>query len=255
MPENISTGSGTEGSWYWGDIGTESSWVISGNANYITNAGTVVFIKVEKEGLHSELVFKFLKKKLSILGNTRYKSRLKRLRRLAYTYFKQGQNALSDRFLAELKRETILSEVYGCGLRFYLKKSLIDQYKYKVRGGHISHTLYDKYTNPIPKDIAYKKLKLEKSKIFDDFVIYHYWNEEAEDKKKKREENKNVKVSEEEKSQMRDPILFGIRKDCPDILFFIDEWVDDYCDLSFDELVNKLPVKEKDIKISINPTI
>lgn len=241
---------------YWGINSTNGSisnnWVISGNGSYQSPAGTSINIDEKdpyrEKGVNPVLVFKFWKKNLTAFGNQKYKARINKLKKLAFNYIKLGHNALGKKLLAKLTEETRFCEMYGAGIKYYIKASLIYKYKHKVRGGHISDTLFKNYTKVIPKDILEKKRKLEKLKIFDDYVIYHYWNEKLEKKKEKKEE---IKSSEE--AAMRDPILFGICKDIPDKLFFIDEWDDDYCDLTFDELIDGLDVEEEDMKIGPNP--
>jgi hypothetical protein len=44
-------------------------------------------------------------------------------------------------------------------------------------------------------------------------------------------------MSSDEKSKMRDPILFGYIKET-DRLYFIADWEDEYCDLTFDEIID-----------------
>lgn len=234
----ISTGS---------DDGTSTSngWDISGTAEQVTNLTSA---KIEnKEGLHPKLVFRFMKKKMSILGDFKYKKRIKKLEKLAQEYLDLGHYALSEKFLNKITEEMVFSEMYGVGIKFYLEKSIINKYKYKVRGGHISDTPFDKYTGVIPKNILKEKAKLEKLGIFDEFIIYHYFNSELEEKKEKKEP-----ISSDEKLAMKDPILFGINSKLPNKLFFIEDWESEHCDLSFSELIDTLDVEEKEITITSN---
>jgi hypothetical protein len=228
-----------------GGYSTNIDWTISGAATYTTPGGTEVNIK---QGVHPTLVFKLWKKKLGVIPNYKYSRRIKRVKALAQKYLKLGHYALSDKFLAKISYETRMSEIYASGIKMFLPKSLIDKYKYKIRNGHIADTLFEKYTNPIPDNILILKKELEKRKVLDSFVIYHYWNEKLEEKKEKKQPR-----SDEEKLAMRDPILFGICKDIPDKLFFIADWDDDYCDLTFDEMIDKIPLKDKDIEVPLNP--
>lgn len=243
------TTAGTMISWNVNTI--QGDWYIAGTGNYVTTFGTQIAVKEESgtKGLHSELVFKFIKKKLSILGQYKYEKRIKKLKKLAAKFAASGQEILCRKFLNQLKTEVVLSEVYGAGIKMCISKDMVNSVKHKVRGGHIADTAFDKYSNPVPDDVLVLKKKYEKIKVFDDFVVYHYWNEKLEEKKEKREKDKNVKINTEEKRAMRDPILFGTRTDTPDLLFFIADWDDEYCDLSFDELVDKLPIKDDDVVI------
>lgn len=244
---------------YWGSEAATSNddtslnfWNIIGTGSYASPGGTGVNINEEdpysKDGINPVLVFKLWKKNLTVFGDHKYKARINKLKKLAVSYLKLGHSALSKKFLVKLTEEIRFSEMYGAGIKFYIKMSLINKYKHKIRDGHIADTPFKKYTRVIPKDILEKKKKLEELKVFDDYVIYHYWNEKLERKKEKKEE-----IKSSEKMAMKDPILFGICKNIPDKLFFIGEWDDDYCDLTFDELIDKLDVSEEDMRINPIP--
>jgi hypothetical protein len=225
---------------------TATQWDMNGTAYYETPAGTS--INVKKQGVHPTLVFKLWKKKLGIISNYKYTKRVDKVKALAQKYLSLGHSALGEKFLNKIAYEVRMSEIYASGVKMFLSKTLIDHYKYKVRDGHIADTQFDKYTGVIPEHILKVKNELEKRKIFDAFIIYHYWNEELEEKKEKKQPR-----TAEEKSAMRDPILFGVCADIPDKLFFIADWDDDYCDLTFDELINQLPVEDKDVEITGKP--
>lgn len=246
-------------SWYDDDGTTSgitstdaSSFVVRGDAVYYSSAGTVVNVKVDdKKGLHPNLVFKFIKKnKMSLLGKRRYENRIKKIEKLALKHIDEGHNALAEKFLNKLSEEVKLAELTGAGVKMFVLKSLVNKHKHNIRGGHISDTPFEKYTKTIPSSVLKTKKKFDDLKVFDDYVIYHYWNEKAEEKKKKKE-----KVSSEERESMRDPILFGVCKDVPDKLFFVDDWDDEYCDLTFDELVDKLPIEDEEVEIPRKPDL
>jgi hypothetical protein len=230
-----------------GGFTTMTNWSINGSAYYETPAGSQVSVK--KQGVHPTLVFKLWKKKLGVISNYKYSNRIDKVKALACKYLKLGHSALGEKFLAKISYEVRMSEIYASGVKMFLSKSLIDKYKYKVRDGHIADTQFNKYTGVIPDHILKVKNELEKRKVFDAFIIYHYWNEELEEKKEKKQPR-----TAEEKSAMRDPILFGVCADIPDKLFFIADWDDDYCDLTFDEMINQLPVEDKDVEVSSNPS-
>jgi hypothetical protein len=63
-------------------------------------------------------------------------------------------------------------------------------------------------------------------------VIYHYYEEAIEKKVEKKQ-----KITPTEKAKLRDPIIFGIIRET-NRLYFVDDWSDDQCDLSFDDIVD-----------------
>lgn len=220
-----------------------SGWTTEAAFGYGTPGGSAIEIQ-KKKGINPVLVFKLWKKKMGVMGDYRYNARIKKLKKLAAKYAMEGHDALSTKFLRKLAEEVRLAEISAAGVKMFIQKSLITKYKNDIRGGHISDTLFDKYTNVIPDRVLKKKKKVEKAKVFDNFVIYHYYNSELEEKKEKKEP-----IKADEKSAMKDPILFGVCDDIPDKLFFIDEWDDDYCDLSFSELVDKIKLDDEDVEI------
>jgi hypothetical protein len=155
-----------------------------------------------------------------------------------------GHSVLSKKFLAKLTEEMKLAEIAGAGIKLCIMKESVDKYKNKIKGGHISDTLFDKYTNVIPDDVLKRKNDVEKCKVFDKFVIYHFYDDKLEEKKEKKE-----KISQDEKAAMRDPILFGVCKEMPDRLFFIADWEDDVCDLCFSDLIDKLKLDDEDVSL------
>lgn len=80
-------------------------------------------------------------------------------------------------------------------------------------------------------DIIRKKTDIDKYEIFDNYVILHYdfdnnGTDLPSDKKK------------EEVEKRKDPILFGIIAGS-NKLYFIGDWIDEYCDLRFDDVVKQ----------------
>lgn len=221
---------------------TSSSWIrVDGTAEYVS-CGTS--FEVKKGGISANIYFKFVKKKFKLLQTMRLEARLKKLEKAFYLAIENGQDALAEKFLKQVALETKECELYAKGIRFFIEESDLQKHKYKVRGGHISDTRFSDYTRIIPKAVLKKKKEVEE--WFDDFVIYHYWSEEAQ---------KDIKsMSKEEKQQMRDPILFGITKES-NKLYFIADWEDDYCDLTFTEIVDALDKEEKDITIRAKPIL
>lgn len=197
--------------------------------------------------LHPQIYFKYIKSKFGILEGMRMNSRINRLTKAFNTAVNNGQEAMAEKFLVEVARETRESVLYAKGYKLFIEREHLTKYKNKIRGGHISDTVLKEFTRVIPDDVVTKKKKAEP--YFDGFVVYHYWNETAE-KTRAGEQ----KMSETEKSKMRDPVLFGIIKES-DRLYYIADWEDDFCDLTFDEMVDKLGLKDEEVTIPRDPDI
>jgi hypothetical protein len=223
-------------------------YITAGSAMY-TNPNFSVETKVdsEKGKISPQLFFKFTKKKFGVLEKMKLDSRIKKLEKAFYIAIENGQEALGKKLMTEVVRETKETLIYAKGIKFFVERDDLMKWKYKIKGGHISDTLFKDYTRIIPKNVLEKKNKVQD--VFDDFVIWHYFNEELEKKVEKKQ-----KITPEEKSKMRDPILFGIIAET-NRLYFIVDWIDEQCDLSFEEMVDIIGKDEKEITISREPKI
>lgn len=92
----------------------------------------------------------------------------------------------------------------------------------------------------IPLEVSEKIQKCKEAELFDAYYILFtdYINEEFinEEQKKTRKINK-------------DPIVFGTINNSKEKYYFIADWIDEYCDISFDSFVGKL----KEIKKEYEP--
>ena len=100
------------------------------------------------------------------------------------------------------------------------------------------------FVHPIPDNVAKKLKECQDRNLFDGYIIMHL--DEG------KPEKSAVKVTQTEKE--KDPILFGILKHSSK-LYFIADWEDDYCDLTFDDIVDKLSLDEEEIQLTKNPNI
>lgn len=231
---------------------TGSGWLVNGEAAYrfggdYGDVSMIVDKSGKQKGMRAKLFFKLAKKKFGVLEQMRLDNRVKKLEKAFYKAVEDGQNALAEKFMSKLIEETRECMLAAKGIKFFVESGDLNKYKYKVRGGHISDTPFEKYTRVIPKKVLDKKKKVES--LFDGLVIYHYWNEEVKDVKK---------MSPEEKQDMKDPILFGTFKDSSR-LYFIADWIDTKCDLSFDEIVDVVAEEsgkeDKDFMIQKTPNL
>jgi len=58
-------------------------------------------------------------------------------------------------------------------------------------------------------------------------------------------------MTKEEIQKMKDPILFGMIKES-NRLYFIDDWEDEYCDLTFDEIIDVIGENKLTKNINLN---
>lgn len=191
---------------------------------------------MHKTSESAKVIFRKIKGSMGYLKNIRYNSRIKKVEKLLVTALEDGQESLGEDFLKradEMRKET---ELYVAGYRKYVKRIVIIDYEYKTNRD-ITMTPIKNFARVIPKDILEKKRKAEK--YFDKFLIVHKDSPNA------------VKETEEDRiKREKDPIMFGETKDIPDKLFFIGDWIDDYCDLTLNEIIDELDLDKEETELS-----
>lgn len=192
------------------------------------------------KGYHPNLVFTYIKKKFAPLSRIPLERRLKAIEKAFDKAVENGQEALGKKILKELAVDMREAVMVAKGVKSFVERDDILKYKYKVRGGHIADTLLKDFTRPIPDKVMARKKEVEE--CFDGFVVYHYWNDKIE-------EARPDKLSGEEKSKMRDPILFGYIKEV-NRLYFVADWKDEYCDLTFREMVQAMGKDGNDVSLA-----
>lgn len=205
--------------------------------------GTINFVKNDKGLISPELYFTYIKKKLGILERTYLEKRLHRIEAAFDKAVENGQNMLAEKIMNNLAIETRESVIYAKGIKYFIERKDLYRYKNQIKDGHISDTLLKDYTRVIPKDVLTKVKKVKD--VFDDFVIFHYYNRDVEVQLEKKQ-----KMNEHEKARMKDPVVFGIIKET-DKLYFVADWVDEHCDLTFRKVVEVVGREE----ISKVPTL
>jgi len=218
---------------------------ISGTGIAYTQVGN--FLVEVKKGISPQLFFKSVKRKMGLLEGKKFNDRIKRIEKAFINAVDNGQCALGEKLLEELARETRESALFARGIKFFIEKTDLDKNKMKIRDGHISDTRLEKYTRVIPDDVLRAKKKVDD--VFDGFVIYHYWNEKEDDVRAGKQ-----KMNDTEKAAMRDPILFGYINES-NRLYFVADWEDEFCDLTFDEIIDVIGKDEDEYILTKNPKL
>lgn len=144
-----------------------------------------------------------------------------------------NQTALIDKindYAKILKTELILSSTE---FNKYLTEESIVEF-HEIASVHEKYktglclTYIKNFIKVIPEDITELRRKADKLKIFDNYVILHYDYD-----------GKSVEDTKAEKEKKKDPILFGVIKGSTN-LYYIGDWIDDYCDLTLDEIIKEL---------------
>ena len=148
--------------------------------------------------------------------------------KLAEKYTKLGQKESLKKlcFLADtLKKEEKLIEL---GITTYIYKDVIEDYIENVADKTVKIIELSRYMREVPDELVET---IEKSKdLFDEFyVVFTDYTGKEERKVEKERRDK-------------DPILFGVFKNnsnVADRFYFLGDWVDEYCDLTLDKMVEQ----------------
>lgn len=143
----------------------------------------------------------------------------------------RGQQALLEGLLAGADVARAEAQLAAAGEKKYIEeKTIVAFVKQSERGLRLDYLR--NFMRPIPDEMAEKKLRLDALDIFDNYAVLHY-----------DPENRAVAPTVEERireeERKRDPIFFGLIKGSTR-LYYLGDWIDEYCDLTLEKIVEKL---------------
>lgn len=145
-----------------------------------------------------------------------------------------GQTALVEKLNSGIREVTVEKLLYVNETRKYISEtdllSFVD--KHKVPDRLLKLSWIKNYARPIPQEVINIKKTFDKKEVFDNYVILHL------DLTGDSEQMTNA-----EKEKAKDPILFGVVQGSRK-LFYVADWMDEYCDLTLDKVLEVLS-KEK----------
>lgn len=150
-----------------------------------------------------------------------------------------GQVALKEKLIKALvvnKLESILyaKEMYRC-IDEQVLVELCQKAPRALRLDYLAN-----FTRNIPLDVIKKKLQADQLCVFDNYCVLHYDPDDSGVEKTDEEKKKEIE-------KKKDPVLFGLLAGSSK-LYFIADFIDEYCDLTFDkltEIVGKELVESK----------
>jgi len=181
------------------------------------------------------VMYRFVKDRFRILERSRLATRLDKVAKLMENAKVLGQIAMADRISERFGKLIREQELLACGYTKYLPKKLVQQFIDLTTNKVIKLTPLKNYVRPIPKNVQKVLDDVQKKKLFDGYIIMHT--------------DVNNTAVEKTREEKKDPILFGTLDDAPDILYFIADWIDEYCDLTFDQLIDTLDLTKEEYKI------
>jgi hypothetical protein len=177
--------------------------------------------------------FNSVKENTNELNNSDIKEVLDNYKILLENAENNNQVALIDRikdYSSVLKNELIISEskfnkylTEEDIVEFHNKASKHDKYN-----TCLCLTYVKNFVKVIPKEVSELKKEADELMVFDNYVVLHYDYS-----------GKSVDDTKAEKQKKKDPILFGVISGS-NRLYFIGDWIDEYCDLTLDMVIKKI---------------
>lgn len=214
-----------------------NNFSITANGFGITPNGTMVKFN-KKNKMPVKIFFKLMKRKMGILKDYSYKKRIAKLENAVKEAEKLGQIAFSEELIKKLLVLCREAELWAMGKKMFLNRDIFDKFQ-NATEKTVLLTPIKNYARPIPRKVLDEKAKCDKAKLFDGYAVMHYDSKDV------------VKETEKETSERRskDPILFGVIE-YSDRLYFVVDWEDEYCDLTLDDIIDKLQLEDEDITLS-----
>ena len=147
-----------------------------------------------------------------------------------------GQDALAEKLSREMLANKYESFLAAEGYYYVVtEQQVVDFVKKSERG--ISLDYMKNFIRPIPDEVVAKIAEADKLEVFDNYVIMHY-----DPKGKARQD------TAKEEAKKRDPIVFGVIAGSTK-LYYITDWIDEYCDLTLEKFVDTLKIEKDDLVI------
>lgn len=143
-----------------------------------------------------------------------------------------GQAALLEELAEKVVINVYEGALHANGLRRYITLDDLKELADKSPRG-LCIDLVGNFTRIIPADVVEKKEVADQMRIFDQYVILHFDPENKNTKDTKQE------ATAKEEARKKDPILFGLILDS-DKLYYIADWIDEYCDLTWEKMMEIL---------------
>ena len=152
-----------------------------------------------------------------------------------------GQQALVDKLTADIFNNKFESILYANNFLFKItEEQLVDFVKKTEKGVQLCYI--KNFVRPIPQEVIDKKKQADELLVFDNYCVLHYDPEKKSFKQTEAEK-------EAERKKKADPILFGMISGSTN-LYYITDWIDEYCDLTLDEFIKVSGLEKQDISIT-----
>jgi len=192
--------------------------------------GTVVRTKTMQSPskVTVEFYFDFVKSALTEIQQTELLGRLDKLTYVMELAHNNEQIALKEAVQRQIAVIVLQQEADIQGYHTYVTEEAIDKFKHQVEFKSPQLTTLKNFPRILPEDAAIELKKAKATKLFDSFWILA-WNPKAEQL-----------ATVKDRVIKKDPILFGRFDFDPETYYYITDWVDETCDLTFTKMVDEI---------------
>ena len=163
-----------------------------------------------------------------------YKDRVSKYLHALHNATNIGQTVLQEELIRGLVTNRYESVLFAEGYYYAITENQIVDFAKKCEKG-IKLSYLKNFNRPIPQSVIDKVAKLNNLEVFDNYVVLYY-----------DPEGKVYKETAKEEAKRRDPIIFGVIAGSKK-LYYVDDWVDEYCDLTLDAFVDSLGITKDDL--------
>ena len=148
-----------------------------------------------------------------------------------------GQTALKEKLVRDMVVNKYESVLYANDMYYVVTEDQVVNFVKKTEKG-VRLTYVKNYMRVIPPEVVEKINEVNKLEIFDNYAVLHY-------------DPECMAYAEtiEETKKRRDPILFGLIRGS-NKLYYITDWIDEFCDLTLDKFVETLQIQKDSLKMS-----
>lgn len=204
--------------------------------------------QLEKEQLYTFDAIQFFSyvKDMSKKNQEKYVKRVSEIISALKDAEDMGQTALADALMSEMFRQKYESVLFANGMLHKISEKQLVVFVNKTEKG-VALDYIKNFSRPIPKEVRDAKKKADALQVFDNYVVLHFDPES-------KAYGKTAVEAKKEREKKADPILFGVINGRTD-LYYITDWVDEYCDLTLERFLEISKIDKKDISISETPTV
>ena len=208
--------------------------------NALTGKKEVVVDEVEEQPMDA-LKFFSLVKASSKESAAVYKDRVSKYLTALHNATNIGQTALQEELIRGLITNRYESVLYAEGCYYAVTEEQVAKFASQCEKG-LKLSYLKNFSRPIPQEVIDKIARMNELEVFDNYVILYY-----------DPEGKIYKETAREEAKRRDPIIFGVIAGSKK-LYYVADWIDEYCDLTLDAFVDSLGIKKEDLHFDAEET-